>query len=60
MALCSGAYRLSKRQVASFCREVLCVPVEAGAVGTSEQRGQRALRPAVQQARAYLQPGHQY
>lgn len=32
IALCSGAYRLSKRKVASFCREVLGIPVAAGAV----------------------------
>jgi transposase len=55
MALCTGAYRMSKRKVASFCREVLGVPVGAGAVCKIEQRVRRALRPVVRQARAYVQ-----
>jgi transposase len=28
IALCSGAYRMSKRQIASFCREVLGIAIE--------------------------------
>jgi len=55
IALCSGAYRMSKQQVASFCREVLGVPVGASTVCKLEQRVRRALRPVVQQARAYVQ-----
>ena len=55
MALCSGAYRMSKHKVASFCHEVLGVSVGAGTVCKIEQRVRRALRPVVQQARAYVQ-----
>jgi transposase len=55
IALCSGAYRMSKRQVASFRRDVLGIPVAVGEVCKIEQRVKRALRPAVAQARAYVQ-----
>jgi transposase len=58
VALCSGAYRLSKRQVASFCQEVLGVALAVGAVCKLHQRVRRALAPAVQQARAYVQSLH--
>ncbi len=34
VALCSGAYRMSKRKVASFCRDALGVPVAVGEVGS--------------------------
>jgi len=54
IALCSGAYRLSKRKIASFCRDVLGIPVAVGEVCKIEQRVRQALRPAVQQARAYI------
>src|SRR5262249_8453328 len=36
-ALCSGAYRLSKRKIASFCRDVLGIPLAVGEVCKSEQ-----------------------
>ena len=55
VALCSGAYRLSKRQVARFCQEVLGVSLAVGEVCKVEQRVRRAVAPAVQQARAYVQ-----
>jgi transposase len=46
---------MSKRKVASFCRDLLGIPVAAGGVCKIEQRVRRARRPAVQQARAYVQ-----
>ena len=55
VALCSGAYRLSKRKVAHLCREVLGVPIAVGVVCKLEQVVKRAIRPAVQAARAYIQ-----
>jgi len=54
VALCSGAYRLSKRRVASFCTEVLGVPIALGEVCEVEQTVARALDPPVQEARAYV------
>jgi transposase len=58
IALCSGAYRMSKRQIARFCRDVLGIPLATGEVCKIEQRVKHALRPAVQQARAYVQAQH--
>jgi transposase len=55
VALCSGAYRLSKRKVASFCTEVLGVPIAVGEVCHIEQTIAAALEPPVQEARAYVQ-----
>jgi transposase IS66 family protein len=53
-AVCGGAYRMSKRRVASFCLDVLGVPVALGAVCQVEQTVAAALGPAVQEARAYV------
>jgi transposase len=55
IALGSGAYRLSKRKVVSFCRDVVGIPLAVGEVCKIEQTVKHALRPAVQQARAYIQ-----
>jgi transposase len=55
IALCSGAYRMSKRKVASSCRDVLGIPLAVGEVCKVEQTGKQALRPAMQQARTYVQ-----
>ena len=55
VALCSGAYRMSKRMVASFCTEVLGVPMAVGEVCHLEQTIAAALEPSVQEARAYVQ-----
>jgi len=54
IALCSGAYRLSKRKIVSFCREVLGIGLAVGEVCKIEQRVKRALGHAVRQARAYI------
>jgi transposase len=55
VGLCSGAYRMSKRMVASFCRDVLGVSLALGEICQVEQTVARALDPAVQEARAYVQ-----
>jgi hypothetical protein len=54
IALWSGAYRLSKRKITSFCRDVLGIPLAVGEVCKIKQRVRQALQPAVQQARAYI------
>jgi transposase len=55
VALCGGAYRLSKRKITSFCRDVLGIPLAVGEVCKIEQTVKQALRPAVKQARVYVQ-----
>ena len=55
VGLCSGAYRMSKRMVASFCTEVLGVPLALGEVCQVEQTVAAALVSPVQEARAYVQ-----
>jgi len=55
VALCSGAYRMSKRKVASFCTDVLGVPMALGEVCQVEQTVAMALDPPVQEARGYVQ-----
>jgi transposase len=55
VALCSGAYRLSKRMAASFCTEVLGVSLALGEMCEVEQTVARALDPPVQAARSYVQ-----
>src|SRR5918999_1895784 len=55
IALCSGAYRLSKRMVASFCAEVLGVPVALGEICHIEQTVAHALDQPVQEARTSVQ-----
>jgi transposase len=55
VALCTGAYRLSKRMAASFCGEVLGVPIALGEVCRVEQTVAQALEAPVQEARAYVQ-----
>jgi transposase len=46
---------MSKRMVASFCTEVLGVPLALGEVCQVEQTVAAALDPTVQEARAYVQ-----
>src|SRR5713226_6606474 len=50
VALCSGAYRMSKRLVASFCRDVLGVELAVGEISRIEQRVTQAVAPAVEEA----------
>lgn len=55
VGLCSGAYRMSKRMVASFCTEVLGVPLALGEICQVEQTIATALDPPVQEVRTYVQ-----
>jgi transposase len=55
VGLCSGAYRMSKRGVESFCTDVLGVPLALGEICQVEQTVATALDPAVQETRAYVQ-----
>jgi transposase len=55
VALCSGAYRMSKRMVASFCRDVLGVELSVGEICQLEQAVSRAVAPAVEEAHLYVQ-----
>ncbi len=55
VALGSGAYRMSKRMVASLCREVLGVELAVGEICRIEQRVTQAVAPAVEAAQLYVQ-----
>ncbi len=55
VALSSGAYRMSKRMVASFCQEVLGVSLAVGEVCRIEQRVTQAVAPAVAEVHLYVQ-----
>jgi transposase len=54
LALMTGAYRMSKRMVQTFCADVLGVPVCAGQVCASEAKTAAATEPVVQQLREYV------
>jgi transposase len=54
VALCSGAYRMSKRMVTTFCSDVLGVPLALGEVCQVAEWVTTALEPPVQEARAYV------
>jgi transposase len=58
VALCSGAYRLSKRMVATFCTDVLGVPLALGEVCQVADWVTTALESPVQEARAYVRTQH--
>jgi transposase len=58
VALCRGAYRLSKRRVATFCTDVLGVPLALGEVCQVAELVTTALDPPVLEARAYVQTQH--
>jgi transposase len=51
----TGAYRLSKRMVQTFCADVLGVPICAGQVCASEADTAAATGPVVQELREYVQ-----
>jgi transposase len=55
LALMTGAYRMSKRMVETFCIDVLGVPVCAGQVCASEAETAAATDPVVQELRKYVQ-----
>jgi transposase len=54
LALMTGAYRMSKRMVETFCADVLRVPVCAGQVCASEVETAAATDPVVQELREYV------
>jgi transposase len=54
LALMTGAYRMSKRMVESYCADVLGVPVCAGQVCASEAATAAATEPVVQEWRDYV------
>jgi transposase len=55
VALCTGGYRMSKRMVMSFCREVLGIEVSVGEICQIEQTVTQAIAPAVEEAAVYVQ-----
>lgn len=55
VALCTGGYRMSKRMVANFCREVLGIDLSVGEVCQIEQTVMQAVTPAVEEAAIYVQ-----
>jgi transposase len=54
LALMTGAYRMSKRMVQTFCADVLGVPVCAGQVCASEAETAAATEPVVEELREYV------
>jgi len=54
LGLMTGAYRMSKRMVQTFCADVLGVPVCAGQVCASEAETAAATEPVVQELRDYV------
>jgi transposase len=55
VALCTGGYRMSKRMVVSFCREVLGIELSLGEICQIEQTVTKAVTPAVEEAAVYVQ-----
>jgi len=55
VALCSGAYRMSKRMVAHFSREVWGIPLSLGEVCALEQVVRRAVQEPVDDVRDLVQ-----
>ena len=55
VALCTGGYRMSKRMVVSFCREILGIELSVGEICQIEQTVTKAVTPAVEEAAVYVQ-----
>ena len=55
VALCTGGYRMSKRMVVSFCREILGIELSVGEICQIEQTVTKAVAPAVEEAAVYVQ-----
>lgn len=55
VALCTGGYRMSKRMVVSFCRELLGIELSVGEICQIEQTVTNAVAPAVEEAAVYVQ-----
>ena len=54
VALCRGAYRISKRMVVDFCTDVVGVPLALGEVCQVAEWVTAALEPLVQETRTYM------
>ena len=54
VALCTGAYRLSKRTTHQVMEEVLGVPMSVGTISPLEQATTEALAAPVEEARTYV------
>src|SRR6266702_5649812 len=55
VALCTGAYRLSKRMTGQVMDDVFGVPMRVGTVSQSEQATTQVLDPPVEEARACVE-----
>jgi len=55
VALCTGAYRLSKRMTGQVMDDVFGVPMSVGTVSQSEQATTQVLDPPVEEARACVE-----
>ncbi len=55
VALCTGAYRLSKRTTQQAMEEVFGVPMSVGTISPVEQATTEALAAPVEEARTYVQ-----
>lgn len=55
VALLSGAYRLSYRQVCAVMDDLFGVRLSRGGVGRLRQAISKAVSPAVEEAKAYVQ-----
>src|SRR3954447_1419406 len=54
VALCAGAYRLSKRTTHQVMEEVFGVPMSVGTISPLEQATTEALAASVEEARTYV------
>jgi transposase len=54
LALCTGAYRLSKRMVEALCADLLNVPLSLGSICRLEQETAAATEPVVRELRAEI------
>jgi len=58
LALLSGAYRLSKRQIETLCDDVFGIPLCTGTICNLEQRTAAATDPVVQELRDHVRKHH--
>ena len=54
VALCTGAYRLSKRTTQQMMHEVFAIPLSIGSISQLERATTAALATPVEEARAYV------
>jgi transposase len=54
VALCTGAYRLSKRTTQQMMHELFAIPVSVGTISQLEQATTAAVAAPVEEARAYV------